>query len=58
MSVLNWVAKGHIVHLSDDTLVDMEQRWNDIDSETPKILRETCSSASLSATNNTWPDLP
>jgi hypothetical protein len=36
MSLRNWAANVLIVHLPDDTRINMEQRWNDIDREKPK----------------------
>jgi hypothetical protein len=36
MPVWNWAAEG-FVHPPGDTLVNMEQRWNDTDSGTKRL---------------------
>jgi hypothetical protein len=56
---LCWTAihNGHFVHPPDDTWVNMEQQWNDTDRGNRRTRRETCPSATLSATNRTWPAL-
>jgi hypothetical protein len=36
MSLWDWASNGSIVHPSDDTWVNIEQRWKDIDRGKPK----------------------
>jgi hypothetical protein len=50
-------ANGPIFHLSVDTGVSMEQRWNDTEKETPTNLMKTCPSATLSITKPAWNNL-
>jgi hypothetical protein len=47
-------ANGPIVHPPDDTWVNMDQRWDDIDRGNQRTRRKTCPSATLCTTNTTW----
>jgi hypothetical protein len=47
-------ANGPFVHPPDDTWVNMEQGWNDIDSGKPKDSEKTLSQCHLSTAKPTW----
>jgi hypothetical protein len=47
MSKRNVAANGPIVRSADDTWVNVEQLWNDIDKGRPKNSEKTCPNATL-----------
>jgi hypothetical protein len=49
-------ADGPNVHTPDDTWVNMEQRWNDIDGD-QRTQTKICPTATLSTKSPTWTDL-
>jgi hypothetical protein len=53
-SLWDWAANGPSVHPPDDTRVNMEHRWNDINRGKPKDSEKSCPSATLSTTSPTW----
>jgi hypothetical protein len=50
-------ANGPIIHAPDDTWVNIEQRWNDIDRRKPKDSEKILSQYHLPITNHIWTGL-
>lgn len=53
----NGSQTGPLSISTDDVLVDMEKRWNDVDRGNRRTWKETYSSATLSTTNLKFSDL-
>jgi hypothetical protein len=54
LSLWNWAANVPIAHHSDDTWVNIEQQWNDIDRGNWRTWRKICPNATLSTKNSKW----